>query len=139
MAEHRPPMLRCVIPSGPCDTCKARPHRHGQAVADGHRPGAARWLADLVCCSAPCEPSGSPCRAFAVATAYGTVQLVRQDRLPRRCGRRRSESLFVGLTAPGAGPTAAAAVVIVYRVLSCWAILPVGLACLLAQRPARRT
>jgi len=92
------------------------------------------WLADLACLLASLQAVGVAVPAFAVATAYVTVQLVRQVPVTPGGVGVVEASLFVGLTAAGASAAEAAAAVIIYRVLSCWAILPIGLVCWMAQR-----
>jgi hypothetical protein len=58
--------------------------------------------------------------------------------LPSSCGRPPTPggigviieaSLIVALTAAGAQAAPAAAAVLVYRLLSCWSVLPIGLLC----------
>jgi uncharacterized protein (TIRG00374 family) len=76
------------------------------------------------------------------AGAYLAVQIIRQLPLtPGGIGVIEA-SLLVALVAAGAPHIAAAAVVLVYRVLSCWVIVPTGLVAwaglLSARRPSRR-
>jgi hypothetical protein len=54
------------------------------------------------------------------------VQIVRQAPLTPGGMGLIEASLLAGLVAAGAGRSDAAAVVIIYRVLSCWLILPIG-------------
>lgn len=43
-------------------------------------------------------------------------------------------SLLIALTSAGAGEAAAAAAVLSYRALSCWALLPIGFGCWIGQQ-----
>ena len=67
---------------------------------------------------------------------YLTVQIVRQIPLTPGGLGVIEISLLAGLVSAGAGEAAAAATVLVYRLLSCWLIIPVGLlGWLLLRRP----
>ncbi|WP_432969027.1 lysylphosphatidylglycerol synthase transmembrane domain-containing protein [Dactylosporangium sp. CA-233914] len=96
---------------------------------------AVNWLTDLACLLAAMHAAGLAVPVTTTATAYLLAQLVRQVPLtPGGIGVIEA-SLMVALTTAGAAPAAAAAAVLIYRVLSCWAILPIGLACWSSLRP----
>jgi uncharacterized membrane protein YbhN (UPF0104 family) len=92
------------------------------------------WLTDLACLLAALQAVGLTVPARTVATAYLVAQLIRQiPATPGGIGVIEA-SLIVALTTAGAAPAPAAAAVLIYRLLSCWTILPIGLACWTAQR-----
>jgi uncharacterized protein (TIRG00374 family) len=94
------------------------------------------WLTDLACLLAALRAVALAIPALTVATTYLALQLVRQIPLtPGGIGVIEA-SLLLALTAAGAAAVPAAAAVLVYRLLSCWAILPVGLLCWTTQRAA---
>jgi hypothetical protein len=71
-----------------------------------------------------------------LGAVYLTVQIVRQIPLTPGGIGVIELSLLAGLVSAGAGEAAAAATVLVYRLLSCWLIIPVGLLCwTLLRRP----
>ena len=92
------------------------------------------WLADLACLVAALHAVGLTTPVRTVATAYFAVQPVRQ--LPITPGGIGviEASLMLTLTAAGAVAVPAAAAVLVYRLLSCWTVLPIGLICWTAQK-----
>lgn len=95
---------------------------------------ALNWIADAACLLAAVRAVGLAVPAGDVLTAYLAVQLVRQIPVtPGGIGVAEA-SLFVALTAAGADDTPAATGVLIYRVLSFWVVLPVGLACWAAQQ-----
>jgi uncharacterized membrane protein YbhN (UPF0104 family) len=95
---------------------------------------ALNWIADAASLLAGVRAVGLAVPAGDVLTAYLAVQLIRQIPVtPGGIGVAEA-SLFVALTAAGADDTPAAAGVLIYRVLSYWAVLPVGLACWAAQQ-----
>jgi len=95
------------------------------------------WLCDLGCLTASLHAVGLHLPAAKVATAYLVTQLVRQIPLtPGGLGVIEA-SLIVALTTAGAASAPAAAGVLIYRLLSFWSVLPVGLICWTAvKRPA---
>ena len=96
------------------------------------------WLTDLGCLLASLRAVGLAVPVFAAATAYMATQLIRQiPATPGGVGLVEA-SLFLALTATGVGHAPGAAAIIVYRVLSCWAILPIGLMCWVAGKPTAR-
>jgi uncharacterized protein (TIRG00374 family) len=105
-----------------------------RASASLSRPGwlvalafaTANWLADLLCLVAAARAFGLPVGVTTVAGIYLGVQIVRQIPLtPGGIGVVEA-ALIAGLTAAGGTAPAAAAVVLTYRLLSFWLILPVG-------------
>jgi uncharacterized membrane protein YbhN (UPF0104 family) len=85
------------------------------------------WLADLACLIAVGYAFGLTLSVVQFAGAYLAVQIVRQIPItPGGIGLIEA-SLLLALVTAGAPTAAAAAVVLVYRVLSCWLIVPAGL------------
>ena len=88
---------------------------------------AGNWLADLGCLIAVGYGFGLTLSVAQFAGVYLAVQIVRQVPItPGGIGVIEA-SLLVALVAGGAPHVTAAAVVLVYRVLSCWVIVPIGL------------
>jgi hypothetical protein len=84
------------------------------------------WLADMLCLAAAARAFALPVGLVTIATIYLGVQIVRQIPLtPGGIGLIET-GLLAGLASAGAPTAAAAAVVLTYRVLSCWLILPLG-------------
>jgi putative heme transporter len=112
---------------------RAVPGRHwglalGAAIAN--------WLTDLLCLYAASRAFGLPIDPVTLGAIYLTVQIVRQIPLTPGGIGVIELSLLAGLVSGGAGEAAAAATVLVYRLLSCWLIIPVGfLAWLLLRKP----
>lgn len=97
---------------------------------------ALNWLTDLACLLAALHAVGLTVPVRTVATAYFAVQLIRQiPATPGGIGVIEA-SLMVALTAAGAAPAPAAAAVLLYRILSCWTVLPIGLLCWTTQKTA---
>jgi uncharacterized membrane protein YbhN (UPF0104 family) len=95
---------------------------------------AVNWLTDLACLLAAIQAIGLDVSPRTVATAYLVAQLVRQIPVtPGGIGVIEA-GLILALTTAGAPAAPAAAAVLIYRLLSCWSILPIGLACWTAQR-----
>jgi putative heme transporter len=95
---------------------------------------ALNWLTDLTCLVGALHTVGLTVPFRTVATAYLVVQLVRQiPATPGGIGVIEA-ALILALTTAGAAAAPAAAAVLIYRVLSCWMILPIGLICWTAQR-----
>ncbi|GAB3468749.1 YbhN family protein [Actinophytocola sediminis] len=98
----------------------------------------ANWLTDLLCLFAAARAFQLPLDPVTLGVVYLTVQLVRQVPLTPGGIGVIEISLLAGLIAAGAGEAAAAATVLVYRLLSCWLVIPVGLASWLGlRRPPR--
>jgi uncharacterized protein (TIRG00374 family) len=97
----------------------------------------AKWSADLVCLFAVARSFGLPIGVAALAGVYLSVQIVRQVPLTPGGVGVVEAALAAGLTAAGADAVGAAAAVLVYRLLSCWAFIPVGGLAALALRRDR--
>ncbi|WP_433074949.1 lysylphosphatidylglycerol synthase transmembrane domain-containing protein [Dactylosporangium sp. CA-052675] len=92
------------------------------------------WLADLACLIGAVRATGLAVPVTTIATGYLVAQLVRQiPATPGGIGVIEA-SLLVALTAAGAPAAPAAAAVLLYRILSCWVDLPIGLACWRASK-----
>jgi uncharacterized membrane protein YbhN (UPF0104 family) len=94
----------------------------------------ANWLTDLLCLYAAARAFHLPVSLAAIGAVYLTVQVVRQVPLTPGGIGVIEVSLLAGLASAGAGNADAAATVLVYRLLSCWLIIPVGFLCWLALR-----
>lgn len=92
------------------------------------------WLTDLLCLYAAARAFQLPVSLAALGAVYLTVQVVRQVPLTPGGIGVIEVSLMAGLVSAGAGNADAAATVLVYRLLSCWLIIPVGFLCWLALR-----
>jgi hypothetical protein len=96
------------------------------------------WLTDLLCLAAAARAFDLPVSLVTLSSIYLGVQLVRQIPLtPGGIGLIEA-GLLAGLVSAGGGTAAAAAVVLTYRVLSCWALLPLGGLAWLALRAGSR-
>jgi hypothetical protein len=92
------------------------------------------WLTDLATLLITVHATGLTVSARTVATAYLVAQVARQIPItPGGIGVIEA-SLVLALTTAGAAAAPAAAAVLAYRLLSCWLILPIGLACWTALR-----
>jgi uncharacterized protein (TIRG00374 family) len=103
---------------------------------------ALNWLFDLLCLVAACRAVGLPVGVTTLAGLYLGVQIVRQVPLTPGGVGVIDTALVAGLTAAGATAVTAAAAVVIYRLLSCWLLLPLGGAAALTLRrstPARPT
>ena len=96
------------------------------------------WLTDLLCLYAVARAFHLPVSLGALGAVYLTVQVVRQIPLTPGGIGVIEVSLLAGLVSAGAGEAGAAATVLVYRLLSCWLIIPVGLLCWLGLRRPRQ-
>ncbi|GAB1509099.1 YbhN family protein [Actinophytocola sp. KF-1] len=97
------------------------------------------WLTDLLCLYAAARAFGLPVSMWEIGAVYLTVQIVRQVPLTPGGIGVIEVSLLAGLVSAGADNAAAAATVLVYRLLSCWLIIPVGLLCwLVLRRPSHQ-
>jgi hypothetical protein len=84
------------------------------------------WLFDLLCLAAAARAFDLPVGIATIASIYLGVQLVRQIPLtPGGIGLIET-GLLAGLVHAGSTTASAAAVVLTYRVLSCWLIIPIG-------------
>ncbi|GAA2384014.1 lysylphosphatidylglycerol synthase transmembrane domain-containing protein [Dactylosporangium salmoneum] len=85
------------------------------------------WGLDLACLAATAAAFGIDVSLVRLATVYLTVQLVRQIPLSPGGIGVVEVALLAGLVSAGAGHAPAAAAMLVYRLLSCWMIIPLGL------------
>jgi putative heme transporter len=98
---------------------------------------ALNWFADLACLLATAYAVGLIIPMWTVATAYLAIQLIRQIPVtPGGIGVIEA-GFVVALTTAGAAAAPAAAAVLVYRLLSCWSLLPIGLVCWLVPAWSR--
>lgn len=97
------------------------------------------WLTDLLCLASAARAFGLPVGLVTLAGIYLGVQLVRQIPItPGGIGLIET-GLLAGLASAGAPGATAAAVVLTYRLLSCWLVLPIGgLSWLALRRSPRR-
>lgn len=95
------------------------------AICGGYAMG--NWVFDIGCLLAAARAFGLRAGVVPVVGAYLAVQLIRQIPLtPGGIGVIEA-SLLVALIAAGAANGTAAAIVLTYRLLSCWLIAPIGL------------
>ncbi|WP_067499299.1 flippase-like domain-containing protein [Actinoplanes sp. TFC3] len=97
------------------------------------------WLLDLACLIAIVHACGLSLSVLHVATVYLAAQVVRQIPLTPGGAGLIEASLLAGLVAAGAPQAAAAAVVLGYRLVSFWLLLPAGLAAYLRLTRFDRT
>ncbi|MEV4347832.1 lysylphosphatidylglycerol synthase transmembrane domain-containing protein [Actinoplanes sp. NPDC049596] len=97
------------------------------------------WSLDLACLIAVAQACGFLLSALQLTAVYMAVQIVRQIPItPGGIGLIEA-SLLAGFLAAGAPEAAAAAVVLGYRIISFWLMLPIGLGAYLKisrRRPA---
>ncbi|WP_428966049.1 lysylphosphatidylglycerol synthase transmembrane domain-containing protein [Micromonospora fluostatini] len=100
---------------------------------------AIKWLADLACLIATVRALDLPVGIAALTGVYLSVQIVRQVPLtPGGIGVIET-ALAAGLIAAGTTDIGrAAAAVLIYRLLSCWLIIPVGGIAAVTLRRTRR-
>jgi uncharacterized membrane protein YbhN (UPF0104 family) len=84
------------------------------------------WVTDLACLAAVVAAFDLRVSVTRLAVVYLGVQLVRQIPLTPGGIGVIEVALLAGLISAGGAQGAAAAVVLVYRVLSCWIIIPIG-------------
>jgi uncharacterized protein (TIRG00374 family) len=123
--ERRWPRLAAALRpvADAVSSSRAVPGRHwGLALA----AAVANWLTDLLCLYAAARAFSLPLDVVTLGAVYLTVQVVRQIPLTPGGIGVIEISLLAGLVSAGAGEAAAAATVLVYRLLSCWLIIPVG-------------
>jgi uncharacterized protein (TIRG00374 family) len=95
----------------------------------------AKWFGDLVCLVAAVRAFGQPVSVTTIAAIYISVQIVRQVPLTPGGIGVVDVALIGALTAAGAGAASAGAAVLIYRLLSCWLLIPAGgVAALLLRR-----
>jgi uncharacterized protein (TIRG00374 family) len=95
---------------------------------------ATNWLLDLVCLIAVAQACDLSIGYGELAGIYLAVQVVRQVPVTPGGIDLIETSLLAGLVAAGAAQSTAAAVVLGYRLISFWLILPVGLITYLGLR-----
>jgi hypothetical protein len=95
---------------------------------------AVNWLTDLLCLAATCRAVGLPVGITTLAGIYLGVQIVRQVPLTPGGVGVIDTALVAGLTAAGATSVTAAAAAVIYRLISCWLLLPIGGAAILNLR-----
>jgi uncharacterized protein (TIRG00374 family) len=84
------------------------------------------WATDFACLAAVAAAFDLNVSVTRLATVYLTVQLVRQIPLTPGGAGVIEVALLAALVSAGGAQGAAAAVVLVYRVISCWIIIPIG-------------
>jgi hypothetical protein len=94
------------------------------------------WATDLACLYFSVEAFGMTVSPTQLAALYLGIQVVRQIPVTPGGVGLIEASLLAGLLSAGAPEDGAAAAVLVYRLLSCWLIIPVGV---LAWARLRRT
>lgn len=87
---------------------------------------AVKWLADLMCLTVAARALDQPVGVTTLAGIYLSVQIVRQVPLTPGGVGVVETALVAGFTTAGASGITAAAAVLIYRLLSCWLIIPVG-------------
>ena len=85
------------------------------------------WGLDFACLAAVAEAFDIDVSLVRLATVYLTVQLVRQIPLSPGGIGVVEVALLAGLVSVGAPEGPAAAAMLVYRLLSCWIVIPIGL------------
>ena len=103
--------------------------------AAGGAAALANWLLDVVCLVATAHAFGLHIGVVQIVGAYLAIQLVRQLPLTPGGVGVVEASLLVTLVALGATSGTAAAVVLTYRLLSTWLLVPVGLLAWVGLRP----
>lgn len=89
-------------------------------------PSTAKWLLDAAALWASCLALGLSPDPLAIGVMYVGVQLVRQIPLTPGGTGLVEAALLAGLTATGAAAAPAAAAVLLYRVISMWAVAAAG-------------
>jgi uncharacterized membrane protein YbhN (UPF0104 family) len=107
------------------------PRRHWYAAIG---LAALNWLADMICLAAVAHALHLSLGMLTLGSAYLAVQLVRQVPVTPGGVGLVETSLLAALVSAGAGQAPAAAAVLGYRLLSCWLIIPVGMATWFALR-----
>lgn len=99
---------------------------------------AVKWAADLMCLVAVVAAFDQPVGVVTLTGVYLGVQMVRQVPLTPGGVGVVETALAAGLTAAGANGISAAATVLIYRLLSCWLIVPAGGVAAFTLRTGRR-
>jgi uncharacterized membrane protein YbhN (UPF0104 family) len=84
------------------------------------------WATDFACLAAVAAAFGLDVSVTRLATVYLSVQLVRQIPLTPGGTGVIEVALLAGLVSAGSPEAAAAATVLIYRLVSCWVIIPIG-------------
>jgi len=84
------------------------------------------WATDFACLAAVAAAFDLHVSVARLATVYLSVQLVRQIPLTPGGTGVIEVALLAGLVSAGSPEGAAAATVLLYRLISCWAIIPIG-------------
>src|SRR5262245_18827680 len=84
------------------------------------------WATDFACLAAVGAAFDLDVSVARLATVYLSIQLVRQIPLTPGGTGVIEVALLAGLVSAGAPEAAAAATVLLYRLISCWAITPIG-------------
>jgi uncharacterized protein (TIRG00374 family) len=110
--------------------------RDAIAAAAGVRPvdwlaatvfAALNWITDVVCLYAAARGVGLGLPLITITVVYLAVQVVRQVPITPGGVGLIEASLLVALVSAGAAHAAATAAVLIYRILSCWLVIPIGL------------
>ncbi|GGM24804.1 YbhN family protein [Dactylosporangium sucinum] len=96
------------------------------------------WGLDFACLAATAAAFDIDVSLVRLATVYLTVQLVRQIPISPGGIGVVEVALLAGLVSAGAAQGPAAAAMLVYRLLSCWMIIPLGLLAYAVLRRSRR-
>jgi putative heme transporter len=97
------------------------------------------WLMELLCLYASARAFHLPVSLAEIGAVYLTIQIVRQVPLTPGGIGVIEVSLLAGLLSSGATNADAAGTVLVYRLISCWLLIPVGFACwLVLRRPSHQ-
>jgi uncharacterized protein (TIRG00374 family) len=132
VGTRRPRLARLIAPLTEAITSSRQVGGRHWTLALG--AAVANWLTDLLCLYAAARAFHLPVSLVAIGAVYLTVQVVRQVPLTPGGIGVIEVSLLAGLVSAGAGNADAAATVLVYRLLSCWLVIPVGFLCWLALR-----
>jgi uncharacterized membrane protein YbhN (UPF0104 family) len=97
--------------------------------------GVANWLLDILCLAAAAAACGATPGWGRLALIYLAVQAVRQVPLTPGGVGLIEASMLAGLMASGMPEVTAGAVVLLYRLASCWLMLPLGAAAWFVTRP----
>ena len=84
------------------------------------------WATDFACLAAVAAAFDLDVNVTRLATVYLSIQLVRQIPLTPGGTGVIEVALLAGLVSAGSPEGAAAATVLLYRLISCWAIVPIG-------------
>ncbi|MCW6007183.1 flippase-like domain-containing protein [Micromonospora sp. CPCC 205371] len=97
------------------------------------------WITDLLCFAATTRAFHLPTSLATLAGIYLAVQVLRQVPLTPGGAGVVDTAYIASLTAAGASAAGGTAAVLVYRLLSCWLIIPAGAVVALTRGQFRRT